>query len=44
MKITAFVLTMLLCGVVSAQQKPTAGYAPINGLKTYYEIRGGGEA
>src|SRR5215510_15676163 len=43
MKITAFVLTMLLSTVVSAQQKPTTGYAPVNGLKMYYEIRGSGE-
>src|SRR6476660_225340 len=47
MKTTAFLLsmllTMLLSGVVSAQQKPTTGYAPVNGLKMYYEIRGQGE-
>src|SRR6185312_13584091 len=43
MKITALVLTMLLSGVVSAQQKPTTGYAPVNGLKMYYEIQGSGE-
>ena len=36
-------LTMLLAGVVSAQQKPATGYAPVNGLKMYYEIRGQGE-
>jgi len=34
---------MLLSGVVSAQQKPTAGYAPVNGLKMYYEIHGTGD-
>jgi pimeloyl-ACP methyl ester carboxylesterase len=47
MKTTAFLLsmllTMLLSGVVSAQQKPTTGYAPVNGLKMYYEIHGSGE-
>lgn len=47
MKITAFVLTifltMLLTGVVLGQQKPTTGYAPVNGLKMYYEIHGSGE-
>ena len=47
MKATAFflsvVLTMLLSGVVSGQQKPATGYAPVNGLKMYYEIRGQGE-
>jgi pimeloyl-ACP methyl ester carboxylesterase len=36
-------MTILLAGVVSAQQKPTTGYAPVNGLKMYYEIRGQGE-
>jgi pimeloyl-ACP methyl ester carboxylesterase len=47
MKTTAFVmtilLTMLFSGVVSGQQKPTTGYAPVNGLKMYYEIHGSGE-
>jgi len=47
MKTTAFVMTMflttLLSGVVSGQQKPTTGYAPVNGLKMYYEIHGSGE-
>src|SRR5919109_5146499 len=47
MKTTAFflamLLTMLLSGVVSGQQKPTTGYAPVNGLKMYYEIHGSGE-
>jgi pimeloyl-ACP methyl ester carboxylesterase len=44
---TAFVMTMLLTtllsGVASGQQKPTTGYAPVNGLKMYYEIHGSGE-
>jgi len=47
MKTTAIIitmfLTMLLSGTVSAQQKPTTGYAPVNGLKMYYEIHGSGE-
>src|SRR5438874_6419712 len=47
MKTTAFflsmLLTMLLSGAVSGQQKPVTGYAPVNGLKMYYEIRGSGE-
>jgi pimeloyl-ACP methyl ester carboxylesterase len=34
---------MLLFGTVSAQQKPTTGYAPVNGLKMYYEVHGNGE-
>ena len=43
MKTTAFILTMLLSAVVSAQQKPTTGYAPVNGLKMYYEVHGSGD-
>ncbi len=45
MKTAAFITTMLmfLAGVASAQQKPTTGYAPVNGLKMYYEIHGSGE-
>ena len=47
MKTTAFflamLLTMFLSGVVSGQAKPTTGYAPVNGLKMYYEIHGSGE-
>ena len=36
-------LTIILSGVVSGQQKPTTGHAPVNGLKMYYEIHGSGE-
>ena len=43
MKTIAFLLTMLVPAVVSAQQKPTTGYAPVNGLKMYYEVHGSGE-
>jgi pimeloyl-ACP methyl ester carboxylesterase len=47
MKTAPFVMTMLLTtllsGVVSGQQKPVTGYAPVNGLKMYYEIHGSGE-
>lgn len=43
MKTTAFLLTMLVPTVVSAQQKPTTGYAPVNGLKMYYEVHGSGD-
>ncbi len=39
----SLLLTMLLSGVVLGQQKPTTGYAPVNGLKMYYEIHGSGE-
>ncbi len=40
---TVFLLTMLVMSVARAQQNPTTGYAPINGLKMYYEIHGSGE-
>ena len=47
MKTTAIVMTILLTtihsGVVSGQQKLVTGYAPVNGLKMYYEIHGSGE-
>jgi len=39
MKSIAVILTMVL----SAQQPPTTGYAPVNGLKMYYEIHGNGD-
>ena len=34
---------MLLSAVVSAEQRPTTGYAPVNGLEMYYEVHGSGE-
>src|SRR3990170_409169 len=44
MKTAALILTVLLSTALSAQaQKPTTGYAPVNGLKMYYEIHGSGE-
>ena len=47
MKTTAFVMTtimiMFLAGIASGQQKPVTGYAPVNGLKMYYEVHGTGE-
>ncbi len=46
MTTTAFIqtllLTLLLSTVASAQQKPITGYAPVNGLKMYYEVYGSG--
>jgi pimeloyl-ACP methyl ester carboxylesterase len=36
-------LMMFVPAVVSAQQKPTTGYAPVNGIKMYYEVHGSGE-
>jgi hypothetical protein len=32
MKTTALLLMMLVPAVVSAQEKPTTGYAPVNGV------------
>ena len=43
MRTTAFLLTMLVPTVTSAQQKPTTGYATVNGVKMYYEVHGRGE-
>jgi pimeloyl-ACP methyl ester carboxylesterase len=43
LKTMVFLLTMLVPAVVSAQQKPTTGYAPVNGLKMYYEVHGSGD-
>lgn len=40
---TAFLLLTLVTTAVSGQQKPTTGYAPVNGLKMYYEVHGSGE-
>src|SRR5690349_21747286 len=39
----AFLVIILLAGVVAGQQKPVTGYAPVNGLKMYYEVHGSGE-
>src|SRR5882672_11845251 len=41
--VMAMLLMMLLSGIALGQQKPATGYAPVNGLKMYYEIRGSGE-
>ena len=47
MKTTYLVLMMLSTILLSesalGQQKPTTGYAPVNGLEMYYEIRAQGE-
>ena len=45
MKTSVFLLLTFLAisSIVNAQQKPATGYAPINGLKMYYEIHGSGE-
>ena len=43
MRTTALILAMLLSAVASAQEKPTVGYAPVNGLTMYYEVHGSGD-
>src|SRR5437660_12628703 len=43
MRTTAFLLMTLVTADVSGQQKPTTGYAPVNGVKMYYEVHGSGE-
>jgi pimeloyl-ACP methyl ester carboxylesterase len=43
MRTAALVLTVLFSAVVSAQpHPPTTGYAPVNGVRMYYEIHGTG--
>lgn len=39
----AMFAAMLVATTVSAQQTPTTGYAPVNGLHMYYEVHGSGE-
>ena len=43
MKSIAFFLTTLVPAIAFAQETPTVGYAPVNGLKMYYEVHGKGE-
>lgn len=45
MRITAFLVMVMAMAItdLSAQQGPTTGYAPVNGLKMYYEVHGRGE-
>jgi pimeloyl-ACP methyl ester carboxylesterase len=40
MKAITLLLTLLFTTVASAQPKPTTGYAPVNGLRMYYEVHG----
>ena len=42
MRTTALILPFLVSGAVSTQE-PKTGYAPVNGLKMYYEIHGKGD-
>ena len=43
MRTTAALLMTLAATDASAQQHPTTGYAPVNGINMYYEIHGAGE-
>jgi pimeloyl-ACP methyl ester carboxylesterase len=43
MQIAAFLLMTMAITDLSAQQSPTMGYAPVNGLKMYYEVHGSGD-
>src|SRR6516165_7942327 len=43
MRTIAFLLMMLMPAAAVAQQKPTTGYASVNGVKMYYEVHGSGE-
>ncbi len=45
MKTTTLLLLLLLFtpALGSAQQPPTSGYAPVNGLEMYYEVHGAGD-
>jgi pimeloyl-ACP methyl ester carboxylesterase len=42
MKMIALILAFLMPAAASSQE-PTTGYAPVNGLRMYYEIHGKGE-
>jgi pimeloyl-ACP methyl ester carboxylesterase len=41
MRTPAFILALLVSAAASAQE-PRTGYAPVNGLKMYYEVHGQG--
>jgi len=43
MRIAPFLLIAIAITDLPAQQSPTTGYAPVNGLKMYYEVHGRGE-
>lgn len=42
MRMTALLAMTMAATTLAAQQGPTTGYAPVNGLKMYYEIHGHG--
>ena len=39
----ALLMMALIATRASAQRKPVTGYAPVNGLRMYYEVHGTGE-
>ena len=43
MRTTAFLVMTMAITDLSAQQGPTTGYAPVNGLRMYYEVHGSGD-
>lgn len=43
MRNAAFLLLTLVSTSLAAQQGSTSGYAPVNGLRMYYEVHGSGE-
>src|SRR3974377_2109002 len=43
MKTIAFLLATFVSPIILAEETPTKGYAPVNGLKMYYEVHGSGE-
>jgi pimeloyl-ACP methyl ester carboxylesterase len=40
---TALLFMTVVMTAASAQQEPTSGYAPVNGINMYYEVHGNGE-
>ena len=43
MMVSALLSVALLIGAAPARQNPIKGYAPVNGLKMYYEVHGAGQ-
>ena len=43
MRMACCLVTMMAFTKLTAQQGPTTGYAPVNGLRMYYEVHGRGE-
>lgn len=43
MKTILFLLVCAVPALVLGQEKPVTGYAPVNGLKMYYEVHGSGD-